>query len=252
MIPRLVPALAGSALLGSLAVLAVARAAPAGGRAAPRDAALNHWVLDARDMERVEVRRFAQEYVAHLREAHPEVALTVYTEFLEQHGNRVHFLLEAVNSTAQQAFLAAPPGDDLCRALAAREQADFVVGRDAYLRLVAADPEKEERAGTQEGLIVWELDAHLPRVGQALECVEALVRHLNATYETVLCRGYDEWFPRSGRLRIHFYGTGISTWERFEAQMRRDPVVRQLFEGAAEAFVEGAFEDTWMVRLAGG
>ena len=68
----------------------------------------------------------------------------------------------------------------------------------------------------------------------------------------MLCRGYDEWFPRSGRLRIHFYGTGISTWERFEAQMRRDPVVRQLFEGAAEAFVEGAFEDTWMVRLAGG
>lgn len=273
MIPRLVPCLVGSTLVSSLVLFAAPKGAtvgpvappagPAGAlprepnvasRARPEDGALNHVVLAPRGLGDVEIRRFADDLVAHMAEAHPEVAFTVYEQFGETEARveLVHVLMESVNSTAQEVFLEAAGRDETCRALAERQKQGFEVVEDASLRLVASDPEKERREGRAGGLIVWELETHFPRVGQAVECVEALVRHLNEAYPVGIFRGYDEWFPHSGRVRIHAYGTGIAGWERVEARMRRDPVVRELFEGAADAFVPGGFEDTWMVRIAGG
>jgi len=89
-----------------------------------------------------------------------------------------------------------------------------------------------------------------PRVGEALDTLEAVVRHLNETYPEQYFRAYDEWFPRSGRLHIYVYGSGIPKWEATEARIRRDPVFRELMDGAAEAFVEGSFDDVWLNVLA--
>jgi len=39
-------------------------------------------------------------------------------------------------------------------------------------------------------------------------------------------------------------------WEGIEARIRHDPVVRELLEGAADAFVDDSFRDTWLTVLA--
>jgi hypothetical protein len=216
------------------------------------DAALNHWVFDAKDVDEAEIRRHADKLVAHMQQAHPETTFTLFKEFVEVRGNYVHFFLETINSTAQQLFLEAYGRDDECRALLEYENTSFGLREDVYLRLIASDPEKERRIERFGGAVVWQLETCFPRAGQAVECVEELVRHLNATYPEFFFRGYDEWFPESGRIRIYAFGTGIAAWEKTEARIRRDPVVRGLFEGAAEAFVEGGFSDTWLVTLVQG
>jgi hypothetical protein len=218
--------------------------------ARPEDAALNHWIFDVGDADPAVVRQHALDVSAHMEEAHPEVQLLAYQDFGSQRGGRLHFLLHSVNTTAQQVFINEDYGaDEICRGHLDLEDELFELERDLYMRRITSDPEKERRLGRQDGAAVWELRARFPRVGQAVECVRQVVDHLNATYPDQLFAAYDEWYPDSGHIRIYAHNSGISRWEAFEAAMRADPVVRELFEGAAEAFVEGSFDDTWIVRI---
>jgi len=216
----------------------------------PGDAAMNHWAFRTDGVDKAVVRSHAQELVEHLKQAHPEVHLEAYDRFSEPKGSELHFFLETVNTRAQRMFIDQFGQDDTCRELIEREDELFELTWDRYMRLVASDPEKERRMGPQAGVVVWTLRVRFPRVGQALDCIEAVVRHLNATYPQHYFRAYDEWFPSSSRVHIHVYGTGIAPWEATEAEIRRDPVFRELMSGAAEAFVEGSFDDIWLANIA--
>ena len=233
-------------LLGTLGVSLPGAASPPA-ESIPGDAALNHVVYEIRDATAAEVRTYAQDVVAHMKEAHPEASLALYQERLEVRGDRVHILMETVNARAQEVVLGALGRDDVCRALIERRQSLFELKEDVYLRLITSDPEKERNLGPRAGTIVWSLKARFPRLGEAIECVERVVQHLNATYPDFTFRAYDEWLPRSGGIRIHVSGySSIAQWENTDARIRRDPVFRELMGGAADAFVEGSFEQTWI------
>jgi len=216
----------------------------------PDDTALNHWVFDTKDVDTSVLRTHAWEVVAHMHEAHPQAHFEFYLNYPEPEGNELHLLLETTDTKAQREFLDEYGEDDACRALIQSEDDQFEIRRDVYMRLIASDPEKERRAEPNAGLIVWSLAARFPRAGEAAECIEQVVGHLNATYSEFYFRGYDEWFPRSGGLHIYIYGNEIPKWEAVEARIRRDPIFRELMEGAADAFVEGSFEDVWLNYIA--
>jgi hypothetical protein len=221
-------------------------------RAVPTDTALNHWVFEAGTKTRAELLMHADEVVKHMKKAHPETTFVLLRERGEPECNRIHYLLETATTQVQRQFLDAYGQDEVCRALIAREDASFVLKEDVYLRLIASDPAKEQGLEPYQRAVVWKLDARFPRVGQAVECAERLARHLNATYPGFAFRAYDEWFPRSGGIRIYVLDpqNDAVAWEATEAQIRRDSVVRELLEGAADAFVEDSFEDTWLNLLA--
>lgn len=242
----------GSLALAPLGLLPAAsrtEAAPPA-PALPGDSALNHWVFDTREVDINEVRRHAREMVAHHEEAHQEVRFEVYRTSQLEGGFALHVLMETVNTTAQRAFLDGGVHDETCRAQLAFENEHFELQRDAYLRLIESDPEKERSLGPQGGVIIWSLRSRFPRVGEAVECAAEVTRHLNATYPGFYVRAYDEWFPRSGEIHLYIFGSSISRWENTESRIRRDPVFRELMEGAADAFVEDSFEDLWLVNVA--
>jgi hypothetical protein len=224
-------------------------ATPTAAPTPPVRTALNHWVFDVKDVEQAELRNHAWEVVAHMTTAHPEAHFQFYQNFPEPDGRELHVLLETVDTEVQRVFLDAYGADEVCRDQIEYEDRRFEVSADRYMRLIASDPVKEK--GRQPlGLITWSLEARFPLAGRASECIEQVVAHLNATYPEFYFRGYDEWFPRSGRFYIYIHGTGIALWEGVEARIRRDPVFRELMEGSADVFVEGSFEDAWHNYLA--
>ena len=215
----------------------------------PAKTALNHWIYDAGDANAADIRKLADDMLAHVRQAHPEATLSYFRELVEVEGNFVHLFLETQDSAVQQAYIDAHGRGDSCQQLFEREERLFELKSDLNMRLIASDPEKEQRMGRFGGTTVWTFETHFLRIGQAIECVDKLVRHLNASYPDFAFRGYDQWYPESGCLRIYAFGTGIPVWEQTEAKIRRDPVVRELMEGASEAFVAGGFDDTWLALI---
>jgi hypothetical protein len=226
---------------GSLAVLAPAPV--------EETAVLNHWVLETEGLENVgELYQQARELAAHMNEAHPEVHLEVFRNSGLEPDRRVHLVLETASSTALRQFITESPKDEECRSLLETVEV-APVGRDSYLRLISTDPGNPNRLERGPRLVVWSLGTHFPRVGEAIECAQKLARHVNASYPGLTVRAYDEWFPHTGRIHFYFYVARPPGWEIQEARMRRDPVIRELFEGAAGAFVEGDFEDLWLNDL---
>ena len=242
----------GSLMIAPLGLLVSASRGEAAALAPalPGDAALNHWVFDIGEVDVDEARRHAREVVAHRKQAHPGVHFEIYRTSSLEGVFELHVLLETVNTTAQRVFLDEPAQDETCRAQLQFEGEQFEVVRDAYLRLIASDPEKEKRMGPQGGTIIWSLRSRFPRAGEAVDSAAEIARHLNATYPGFYVRAYDEWFPRSGRIHFYIHGSSISGWEAAEAAMRQDPVFRELMGKAAGAFVEDSFEDLWIVSLA--
>jgi hypothetical protein len=243
---RTLPCLvAGAFLVLLLAAFPAARGGAAAHPPAAVNTALEHWIYDASGRNATEVRKLADDLLAHAQQVHPGATFMFYRELVEVQGNFLHVLLETPDSTAQQDYISAHTRGSACAALLARE-GELAMQHDLNMRLIASDPAKEAGLGQFGGAIVWTFETHFFRIGQARECVRKLVEHLNANYPDDAFRGYDEWYPQSGRLRIYAFGTGIAAWERAEARMREDPVVRGLMEGAAEAFVPGGFDDTWL------
>jgi hypothetical protein len=246
--PSLLAAIPTALLVGM--VVGTPASEPAPPPAIPGDAALNHYVYDTTGVDPALVRQHAADTVAHLRQEHKDASFELFSKFMEGGDDELHILLETVNTVAQRVFLDEYGSDEVCRALIERERELFRSGRDVYMRLVSSAPEKERRLGPQGGLIIWSLEARFPRLGEALDTIEALTVHLNETYPGLYFRAYDEWFPRSGRLHIYIYGSGIAKWEAIEARIRHDPVYRELMAGAADAFVEGSFDDLWLAIMA--
>jgi hypothetical protein len=243
--------------LGSLALLplGVLLSAPRGeaaplAAARPGDTALNHWIFDIGEVERAAALEHARQFVEHHKEAHPGVHFETYRTSGLEGKFELHVLLETVNTTAQRVFLDRDIDDEPCRSLIRFEDDNFEVRSDSYMRLIASDPEKEERMGPQGGIIVWSLRSRFPLTGDAVDCAAKVTRHLNQTYPGVYFRAYDEWFPRSGRIHFYIYGSSISAWESTEYQIRQDPVFRARMAEAADAFVPDSFEDEWIVNVA--
>jgi hypothetical protein len=216
---------------------------------APANSALNHWVFLTKDVSQADVRSHAWNVIEHMTAAHPTAHFSYYENFSEVDDDELHVLLESADSEAQQAFLAAYGQDDVCRAQIALEDERLAISRDVYLRLIASDPEKE-RGRREVGLVTWSLEARFTRLAEAAECIESVVEHLNATYPEACFRGYEEWNPHASALHIYIYVSGVPLWESVDARIRRDPVFRELMEGAEDAFVAGSFEDAWHNLLA--
>jgi len=216
------------------------------------DAALNHWVFDPGEQSFGDLAAHAAEVVKHMREAHTEASLVVFQERGEPASKRVHFVLESINTRAQRQFIESYGQDSVCRALVQHEDLAFKLQEDVYLRLIASDPEKEKKLTSFKRVIMWCLDTRFPRAAQAVECAGKLVQHLSSTYPELAFRAYDEWFPHSGNVRIYVLDPheDYVAWEGIEARIRHDPVVRELLEGAADAFVDDSFRDTWLTVLA--
>ena len=185
-------------ILGGLAVNSPSKVAALG--SAPREAPLNHATFDAGKSARAEILAYADLLLEHIQKAHSGVTLTVLREAERPAIHKIHFLIEAASTQALSEFNQAYGKDEVCRGLLEREQALLTLEEDAFLRLIASDPEKEQRMEPYRSVVVWELDADFPRVGQAIECAEGLVRHLNATYPELAFRAYDAWYPRSGAI----------------------------------------------------
>jgi hypothetical protein len=230
-----------AAAAGSLALL--------GPGPAEEPGVVNHWYLETEGIENPSaLHQQARELAAHMNQAHPDVHIETFRTSSLEHPARLHLILEAESSTALREFLSSGPRDEECRSrLEALEVAPF--GRDTYLRLISSDPGNETRLERGPRLVVWSLGTHFPRVGEAIECARNLARHVNENYPGLTVRAYDEWFPHSGRIHFYFYVARPPGWEIQEARMRSDPVVRELLERAAGAFVEGDFEDTWLSDL---
>ena len=211
--------------------------------------ALNHWSFEVEGIEESVVNSFASDFHGLVR-GKQGARLRVMRDFnLEESPRRLHFMLETVDTRTQRRLLDELTSSPAASAVLKRQDQLFTFHEDLYLRLLSSDPEKEQGTN-RRGAIRWTLRTHFPRAAEAAACARAVADHVNANYPIAYVRAYEEWLPSSGRIHIYFFGTGgVAAWVDAEERMRADPELVRIWAEAADAFVEGSFEDRWLVPM---
>ena len=207
--------------------------------------AVNLWQGEVDEAKWAETKTALQAYADSLREGVPEVEIEVYRDWVIEERNHIQIFLRAADSSILEDVI-----DALDNHAAHALGRALIDEHDSYLRLVSFDAEREERlAPIRPSCIVWRARASLAGRPRAAAWARAMVERLHELYPEVYARAYDEYFPRTGHIMIRIHAPGIGRWETIEREMHADPGFVELFEEAREIFLEGSFDDHWMIRI---